>query len=74
MDALLAPETGRWVIETLGYGQSNRLALDFADAGAHAGVDLPRDPTEILTHGLFEREFPNPTALQEMFAAVMSAA
>jgi spermidine/putrescine transport system substrate-binding protein len=74
MDALLAPQTGKWVIETLGYGHSNSFAFDLADEGALAAIGLPRDPTEIPTHGLFEREFPNPTALREMFAAAMSAA
>ncbi len=74
MDALLAPETGKWVIETLGYGHSNRFAFDLADEGAFAGIALACDPTEILTYGLFEREFPNPTALEEMFAAAMAAA
>jgi spermidine/putrescine-binding protein len=55
VDAWLAPEAGKWMIENYGYGHPNRKAFDLVDPKviADKGLDLP---DKLLTHSLVNQE------------------
>ena len=55
VDAWLAPESGKWMMENYGYGHSNRKAFEISDPGklAELGLDTP---DETLSGARFLRE------------------
>jgi spermidine/putrescine transport system substrate-binding protein len=63
VDAWLAPETGKWMIENYGYGHTNRKAFDLVDPAvvADKGLGLPDKilanslPNQEMSLGLRER-------------------
>lgn len=71
IDAMLAPEAGKWVIEAWGYGHSNRKSLDVVDPEAWVDTGMPRDVTQLLTHGHFTREFERYDVMQSILDEVM---
>ncbi len=52
MDAMTAPEAGKWLIEAQGYGHSNRRTFDLVDAAMLEERGLPKDPTAFLSNGI----------------------
>lgn len=51
LDAWLAPETGKYVIEEFGYGHGNKKAFDLVAPETLAGLGFSSDPTEMLASG-----------------------
>ncbi len=52
IDAMIAPDAGKWLIEMQGYGHSNRKAFELVDEATLADRNLPRDPSEFLNRGI----------------------
>lgn len=55
MDAMTAPEAGKWLIETMGYGHSNAKTFDLVDEKTLAGRGLPKDPNAFFAQGIFQQ-------------------
>ena len=55
IDAWLAPESGKYMIESVGYGHSNRKAFDLASAESKAALGLGA-PDKLLTSSIFLQE------------------
>lgn len=70
MDAMIAPEAGKWLIEVNGYGHSNRKTFDLIDEAVLADRGLPKNPTDLLATGVFSRENKRLDDLQQMFEQV----
>lgn len=70
IDAILAPEAGKWLIESLGYGHSNRKSFDIIDPAAWTELGMPRNVDQLLTHGHFTREFERFDLMQSMLEEV----
>ena len=51
LDAWLAPETGKYVIEEFGYGHANRKAFALASPEKVAALGFSADPAEMLAEG-----------------------
>lgn len=71
IDAILAPEAGKWIIETWGYGHSNRKSFDMIDDDLLADLGMPRDVDQLLSHGHFTREFDRLDLMQTILEEVM---
>jgi spermidine/putrescine transport system substrate-binding protein len=56
IDAMISPEAGKWLITEQGYGHSNKKAFDLVEEATLAARGLPRDPTELLSSGIFSKE------------------
>ncbi len=72
IDAILDPAAGRWLIAENGYGHSNKKSFDLVDDAVLESLGLPRDPTELLSSGVFSRENKKLDKLQQMFEAVQA--
>jgi len=55
IDAWLAPESGKWMIENYGYGHPNRKAFDLVEPSVVADKGLDR-PDKLLAHSLMNQE------------------
>jgi spermidine/putrescine transport system substrate-binding protein len=55
VDAWLAPESGKFMIESVGYGHSNRKAFDLASAESKALLGLST-PEKMVTSSIFLQE------------------
>jgi spermidine/putrescine transport system substrate-binding protein len=53
MTAMTSPEAGKWLIETNGFGHSNRKAFDLVDDATLKKRALPRDPQAMLAAGIY---------------------
>ncbi|MDH3695606.1 MAG: extracellular solute-binding protein [Gammaproteobacteria bacterium] len=53
IDAMLAPETGKYIIEDYGYGHSNADSFALVDAEVLANLGLDKDPEAYLDAGMF---------------------
>ncbi|KAA3623910.1 MAG: extracellular solute-binding protein [Proteobacteria bacterium] len=53
IDSMLAPETGKYVIEEYGYGHSNAKSFDLVDKETLANLGLDVDPTDYVNAGKF---------------------
>ena len=51
LDAWLAPESGKFMIEEYGYGHSNAKAFEIADPKKVADLGFSTDPTKMLAQG-----------------------
>jgi spermidine/putrescine transport system substrate-binding protein len=71
IDAMLAPAAGKWLIENLGYGHSNRRSFDIIDPAAWGNLGMPTDVDQLLTHGYFTREFERFEVMQAILEEVM---
>ena len=56
IDAIISPQAGEWLITQQGYGHSNRKSFDLVDDATLTSLGLPRDPTTLLTSGVFSKE------------------
>jgi spermidine/putrescine transport system substrate-binding protein len=73
IDAITAPEAGKWLIEEVGFGHCNRRAFELADDKALADRGLPKDPSELLATAILFRKNARLADLAAMFEAVKSA-
>ena len=53
IDALIAPETGQYIMESYGYGHANRDAFTITDKAVLANLGLDKDPDAYLEAGVF---------------------
>jgi len=72
MNAMLSPQAGKWLIENLGYGHSNRKAYGLVDQAVLEGLGLPRDPEIMLSNSLFTREMARPDTATRLFEELRS--
>ena len=72
LDAMLAPETGRWLITENGYGHSNAKSFDLVSDEELTALGLSRNPADVLSAGKFQvpqtQEFE--TAMNEEFEKI----
>jgi spermidine/putrescine transport system substrate-binding protein len=52
LDAWLAPEAGKFLIEDYGYGHSNAKSFELADPQKVADLGFPENPEEMLSSGI----------------------
>ncbi|MEX0809889.1 MAG: extracellular solute-binding protein [Dongiaceae bacterium] len=52
INAMLAPETGEWLISNYGYGHSNAKSFELAGAETAASMGLPADPAEMFANSV----------------------
>lgn len=53
LNAMSAPEAGKWLIETYGYGHSNRKSFEAVSEETLTKRGLPKDPNAMLGEGVF---------------------
>ncbi len=70
LDAMTAPEAGKWLIEQQGYGHSNKKTFDLVDDKTLAERGLPKDPTQLLLAGILFQKNARMDDLNSMFEAV----
>jgi spermidine/putrescine transport system substrate-binding protein len=70
LDAMIAPDAGKWLVEVQGYGHSNRKTFDLVDEKLLAERGLPRDPSEFLNNGIMFKPNKRLEAVSSMFEAV----
>jgi len=70
IDAMISPEAGHYFITEFGYGHSNQKAFEMVDDETLAGIGLPRDPTELLSSGVFSADNTRQDEITQMFEAV----
>jgi len=70
MDAIIAPETGQFLLSEYGYGHSNQKAFDLVGDEVLERVGIPRDPSELFASGLFSQGNPRIAELQQIFEEV----
>ena len=70
IDAMISPEAGVWLITEQGYGHSNRKAFDAIDPALLAERGLPKDPTELLTSGVFSRAIKRIEEYERLFQSI----
>lgn len=56
INSLISPRTGKFVIDSFGYGHSNLKSFDLVSAERLAELGLPRNPVELLDSGKFQTE------------------
>ncbi len=56
IDSLIAPESGRFLIEDYGYGHSNKKAFDLVSEERLAELGLSRNPDEVLSKGHYQTD------------------
>lgn len=71
IDAILAPEAGKWLIENWGYGHSNRKSFDMIDIDSWVSLGMPRDIQRMLALGRFTPELERLDVMQEILDEVM---
>ena len=72
MEYMISPEAGQFFITQFGYGHGNRKAFDLVDEESLASVGLPRDPTALLSAGVFSGENKRQAEVTQMFENVMA--
>jgi spermidine/putrescine transport system substrate-binding protein len=73
LDAITAPEAGKWLIENVGLGHCNRRAFELVDEKTLTNRGLPQDPTELLAGAILFRENARLAELAAMFEALKSS-
>ncbi|MEX2648822.1 MAG: hypothetical protein WD673_07395 [Alphaproteobacteria bacterium] len=58
IDAWLAPEAGKFLIESYGYGHSNKKAFEIAAPEAIAALGFPADPSQMLADCILFQPLP----------------
>jgi spermidine/putrescine transport system substrate-binding protein len=74
IDAMIAPEAGKWLIESYGYGHSNKKTFDMVDDKMLAERNLPRDPSVFFSQGIFQQPTADADRLHKMFEEVKAGA
>jgi spermidine/putrescine transport system substrate-binding protein len=70
LDALTAPDAGKFLIEQQGFGHSNRKSFDVVDDDTLAYQGLPKDPTDLLSTAILFQRNARSSDLNWMFEAV----
>src|SRR3546814_19385311 len=70
IDAMIAPEAGEWLITQQGYGHSNRKAFELVPDETLAALGLPKNPSQLLSAGIFSKDNKRLDDLQQMFEEV----
>jgi spermidine/putrescine transport system substrate-binding protein len=70
IDAMIAPEAGKWLIEVQGYGHSNRKSFEIVDDATLADRGLPKDPIEFLNKGVLYRPVKDLEGISNMYESV----
>ncbi len=70
MDAMIAPEAGKWLFEEQGFGHSNRKTFGIVDPQILAERGFPTDPTEFLASGIQFKPHKRLEEISSMFEAV----
>jgi spermidine/putrescine transport system substrate-binding protein len=70
LDALTAPDAGKWLIEQQGYGHSNRKSFDVADDDKLAYHGLPKNPAVLLSTAILLQRNARSSDLNWMFEEV----
>lgn len=70
IDAIISPEAGQYFITEFGYGHGNKKSFDLVDDETLAAVGLPRDPTTLLSSGVFSSDNKRQDETTQMFEAV----
>lgn len=73
LDAMIAPDAGKWLIEAQGYGHSNKKSFELVSEDDLKKRGLPKDPATMLASALFGREQQRLADLQTMFEAVKAS-
>ncbi|MDH3690773.1 MAG: extracellular solute-binding protein [Gammaproteobacteria bacterium] len=68
VDSMLAPETGRYLIEEYGYGHSNRKSFDLVPTERLAELGIS-SPTDLFAQGIFFQEI-EPSVRQKYIAVL----
>lgn len=71
IDAMLAPEAGKWLIENWGYGHSNRKAFDLIDKRSWVNLGMPGDVDQVLARGRFTPEMERLDEMQKVLDDIM---
>ncbi len=67
IDSMLSVESGEFIINDYGFGHANQRAFDSVSDETLAGLQLPRDPTELLMSGVLFCRFRNKDKVIERF-------
>jgi spermidine/putrescine transport system substrate-binding protein len=70
LNAMTAPEAGKWLVEEQGYGHSNKKTFELVDDKALAERGLPKDPTKLLSAGILFEKNSRIDEINGMFEAV----
>ncbi len=70
IDAFLSPESGVFEIIDKGYGHANLKAFDLVEESVLAERGLSKDPSALLSQGIFQVAIKNEPVLQAMFEEV----
>ncbi len=70
IDAMLATDAGKWLVEVQGYGHSNRKTFELVDEAMLAERGIPKDPTEFLTSGHLYKPVLRLEEISNMYEAV----
>lgn len=74
IDALLAPESGEYMISEFGMGHANRVAFERISDEKLAELQLPRDPTTMLESGVMYCKFKNKDEVIQRFEEMKAGA
>lgn len=74
IDAMIAPEAGKWLIESYGYGHSNMKTFETIDEKILADRNLPKDPNTFFARSIFQQPTVEPDRLHKMFEEVKAGA
>ena len=70
LDSYLSAEAGVWEVTETGMGHSNSRVYELLDESLLAERGLGKDPDLVLSHGIFQSEMKQESALQAMFEEV----
>ncbi|TDQ78831.1 spermidine/putrescine transport system substrate-binding protein [Dongia mobilis] len=74
IDAMIAPEAGKWLIESYGYGHSNKKTFEIVEDAMLNERGLPKDPNLFFAKGIFQRPTADADRLHKMFEEVKAGA
>lgn len=67
LDAMISADSGEFLIKEYGMGHSNKRAFDRVSDEVLAGLQLPRDPTELLASGVLYCRFKDKDTVIDRF-------
>ncbi len=73
MNAMTAPEAGKYLIEAYSYGHSNKKSFEISDPAAVDALGM-RNPEELFTTGIFFEPLPNEYSVKytELFTEIQA--
>ena len=72
LDAITAPEAGKWLMEEIGFGHCNRRAFELVEEKTLTDRGLPKEPEELLSTAILFRNNARLDKLAAMFEVVKS--